>query len=482
MLLLSLCFFNLPILFILVPVVYLGKMIIDFNKIFRWELPEELLQVLSKFGRILFVGGFVRDQIIGFPVSDQDILVSGISLEELCEILSRYGKAEIVGRSFPIVKFHRGGKTYDFSVPTVRNHKDPHIDPNMLPEQDLFQRDFTVNAMAYDILQSRFIDPFGGIRDIGAKAIRVVSPESFNVDPLRVIRMCRLSARLGFSSVSDTAELAKVNSSLLAEVATERIGEEFKKIMLLEKPSEVIVCLHNIGALGIVLPELVSCVGITQPGGMHAYDVFEHTLFTIDNSPPDLLVRFSALFHDITKPVHRYVESDGRARFYGHPASSADIAKKWLEKYAFSHRFAEDVVTLIKNHMFTHAETEKGIRRFIRRVGKDLIDPLFQLRFADTKAQGSGGELETEIEYYARVKEIIEKKPPLSVNDLAVNGYDVMEFLKIQPGPAVGKALNALLQYVLDTPSLNTKEQLIKILDKIKVQLDEISGMDEELS
>ncbi|RKZ25505.1 hypothetical protein DRQ29_06225 [bacterium] len=170
------------------------------------------------------------------------------------------------------------------------------------------------------------------------------------------------------------------------------------------------------------------------------------------------------MFHDITKPRHREIAENGRAKFYNHQISAAKVAERLLEKYAFSKRFAENVAKLVRYHMFTHAETEKGIRRFVRKVGEELLDDIFQLRFADTKAQGLGGDMDAEMEYYERTMKILSEKPPLSVKSLAVNGNDVMNILQIPPGPIVGEVLNKLLEIVIDDPSKNRREILIDLM------------------
>jgi len=428
----------------------------------KWTLQENLLDELHEKGEVYFVGGYVRDVILELPRSDSDILVTGIALDELVAILQKYGFADLVGKSFGVIKFYCEGTEYDFSIPSRRNADGSIPDKDMPVEDDLRERDFSVDAIAYNLRNGEFIDPCGGIADISAGILCAVDSDAFTNDPLRIIRLCRLSAKLDFDIEQETIEFAKSSVAGLAKIAVERIGEEFAKIMLLPKPSNAIKCLLAIGGLDSLLPELVECVGVTQPGGMHAYDVFGHIMHTLDECPPDKMVRFAALFHDITKPQHRFIE-DERAKFYGHQESAARVAKKWLVHFAFSRKFATDVAQLVRLHMFTHAETDKGVRRFCRRCG-ELIDKLFELRFADTKAQGLSGDIEWEMRYQKRVQKILDAKPPLSVADLAVNGDDIMEILKIEPGPKVGIVLNRLLQLVLNVPSMNRREILLEII------------------
>ena len=454
------------------------------KKKLKWELPKSMLRKLSSLGDVYFVGGYVRDflltQVIDFHgesadysgnfTADQDILVTDVDVETLVRTLSDYGRAELVGRSFSVVKFRYRGREYDFTVPSVRNAMGSIPRPDMSIEDDLRGRDFTVNAIAFDIAQKEFIDPTGGIDDIKRGVLRQTNQNTFSDDPLRIIRLCRFYAHFGFKIDDGTIRSAEENVKNLEKIAGERIGAEFFKIMLLPHPSSVFRCFHDIGVLKVLLPELEDCIDVSQPGGMHAYDVFNHILKTVDEAPQDTLVRFAALFHDISKPRHKFVADDGRARFYGHQETSAKIAKKWLQKYSFSKKFSDDVAKLVRHHMFTHAQTDKGIRRFVRRVGEELLEPLFQLRFADTKAQGIGGDLDAEIEYYNRVKNVMDEKPPLSAKDLAINGYDVMNIFKISPSPKVGEIMEKILLKVIDDPSLNERDNLIEMLKDMASQ------------
>ncbi len=434
------------------------------NERIKWVLPSELLEELLAVGDVYFVGGTVRDHLLGIQRQDQDILVVGVPPEQLLDILRRYGYAEQVGKSFSVIKFHWRGEIFDVALPARRTPEGAVYDPSMSVEDDLKSRDFTANAVGYHLRTCRFVDPLGGIEDIKRRVLRATSDEVFRVDPIRVLRMCRFEAKLGFDVEPHTFELARSAAPQLASVPPERVREEMEKIMLLPKPSVALRCMVNVGAADVILPELVECVGVTQPGSLHSYDVFEHLMRTVDYSPPDLMVRFAALFHDITKPRHRFVDETGRARFFNHHITAAKLARRWLTRYTFSKKFADKVATLVRYHMYTHAATEKGIRRFIRKVGEELIEPLFQLRFADTRAQGPAGDLPAEERFAEKVRKILAQKPPLSVKDLEVNGHDVMEILGIPPGPKVGEVLEYLLSAVLDDPRKNRREILLQMI------------------
>ncbi len=428
------------------------------------ELPEEIYNSIIKNSRgIYYVGGFVRDFLLNINHIDRDVLVCGIELPKLSDILKKFGRADIVGKSFNVIKFSNKSIKYDFVVTSNRTQSGCFPDSSLSLEEDLVQRDFTINSIAWDLSQKTIIDPLSGLKDIKNKILRANSINAYINDPLRIIRLCRFSAKLSFKIEQSTKKIATNSLEDLSNIAMERIGDEFKKFMLLKNPSIVFECLLEIGALKVLLPELYECVGVSQPGGMHAYDVFQHTLKTIDESPEDLLIRFGALFHDISKPSHKILGENGRARFYNHQKTAGEIALKWLKDHSFSYKFAEDVATLVEFHMFSHAETEKGIRRFIRNLGEDLLYPLFELRLADTKAQGLGGDIDEEIQYRNRVMKVLLSKPPLAVQDLQLNGYDVIRILDIIPGKTVGDVLNYLLEKVIDDPKLNKREILREI-------------------
>ncbi|MEW5993023.1 MAG: HD domain-containing protein, partial [Candidatus Zixiibacteriota bacterium] len=208
-----------------------------------------------------------------------------------------------------------------------------------------------------------------------------------------------------------------------------------------------------------VLPELIECVGVDQPGGFHKYDVFEHTLYTIDECHPRLRLRLAALFHDITKPQHKRIVEDG-ATFHGHETTGARTAATVMKRLHYSNDLIDQVTTLVERHMFTTDVTDKGLRRLLRRVGDELIFDLLDLRRADVIAQGMGGATEDVDQFEQQIREELEREPPLTVSDLAINGHGVMQQFDLQPGPTVGRIMNYLLERVLDDPRNNTVQTL----------------------
>ena len=240
------------------------------------------------------------------------------------------------------------------------------------------------------------------------------------------------------------------------------MAEELNKLLLrAERPSIGFHLMQETGLLKEIMPEFEETVGVDQPGGYHKYNVFEHTLHTIDAAPPRLHLRLAALFHDITKPrAKRLVE--GGATFYGHEKTGARVAAKVMKRLRYSNDLIADVCTLVERHMFTTAVTDKGMRRLIRRVGQDLIFDLLDIRRADVRAQGMGGKTDDVDEFEQQIKEELDRKPPFSLKDLAIDGEDIMREFGLEESPLIGRVLNHLMDKVLDRPEDNTPEKLNK--------------------
>jgi len=430
-------------------------------------------------GRIYEVGGAVRDRFLLKEKStkDRDYLVTGVPYDDLTKILKGHGRVDLVGRSFGVIKFteFRGGKqhTFDITLPrreysTGTGHTDFKVDfdPDLKVEDDLLRRDFTINAMAYSLSDDELVDPLNGRGDLERRQLRMVHDASFEDDPLRMLRAVQFSARFGFEIEPNTFAAMKKHAALMSTVSSERIAEELNKLLeLSDKPSDGLRLMQTSGLLDQVLPELVSCVDVDQPGGYHKYDVFEHTLHVIDASPANLRLRWAALFHDITKPQHRRLVENG-ATFYGHEVSSARVARSVLGRLKYPKEFIKDVSTLVERHMFTTDVTDKGLRRLVKRVGVDLIFDLLDLRRADVSGQGMGGKTDDVDVFESDIRAELDKKPPFSISDLALDGHAVMEMFKIEPGRKVGEILDYLMERVLDDPSLNTPDQLATLAEE----------------
>lgn len=439
-------------------------------------MSEEVVADILNRGRIYEVGGAVRDSLLKDQpaVKDRDYLVTGIDYDHLSRLLRRHGRVDLVGRSFGVIKFTQFTEglahTHDISLPRREHsigwgHKDFEVnfDPGLSVEDDLVRRDFTINAMARDLASDQLIDPLGGLKDLEQRQLRMVSEHSFEEDPLRMLRAIQFASRFGFDIEAKTWQAMCEQASSIASVSAERIQEELGKLLTLAKhPSNGFRLMQQSGLLAPILPELDVCVGVDQPGPYHAYDVFEHTLHAVDACPQRLRVRLAALFHDVSKPeARRLVE--GGATFYGHETQGARVAKHALRRLRYSNELVREVGILVERHMFTVEVTDKGMRRLIRRVGVPLIFDLLDLRRADVVAQGKGGTTEDVDEFEQRIRDELQRKPPFSVKDLAVDGNEVMKLLQLEPGPKVGEVLDYLLEQVLDNPEFNDRSTLAQL-------------------
>jgi tRNA nucleotidyltransferase (CCA-adding enzyme) len=443
------------------------------------RLSGEVVDDILEAGRIYEVGGAVRDQLLygGLQETDLDYLVTGVGYDRLSAILKRHGRVDLVGRSFGVIKFTqmvRGRScTYDITLPRTEHstgvgHRDFEVryDPNLPVEADLIRRDFTINAMALALDTQELVDPLQGRADLELQQLRIVYPESFQDDPLRMLRAVQFAARFEFSVELETFQLMRQHAELITTVSPERIAEELNKLLLrADNPSIGFRMMQASGLMAHVLPELEECVGVEQPGGYHRYDVFEHIIRTVDVCPRRLHVRLAALFHDINKPQAKRIVEKG-ATFYGHEHHGSKTVRKVMNRLRYSKDLISKVEVLVERHMFTTDVTPKGMRRLVRRVGVDLIFDLLDLRRADVQAQGMGGTTEDVDQFEADIRAEIDRKSPFGIRDLQIDGGRVMEILRIGPSPLVGEVLNYLLEAVLDEPEQNTPEQLGELARK----------------
>jgi tRNA nucleotidyltransferase (CCA-adding enzyme) len=407
------------------------------------------------------VGGALRDSLRGCEAKDWDVATDATP-ERIHDLFSemrrfdlKHGTVTLVSRRRHLeVTTFRGTGGYGVSI-----------------EGDLSHRDFTFNAMAYDITGKRIIDPFGGKEDMKKKLVRaVLNPiDRLNEDPLRMMRAIRFSLELGYSIEPETLMTISSMAQAIDAVATERIRDELLRILLVSKPSAGFNLMRKTDLLRRILPELLEGYRKRQ-NDYHKYSIYRHVMETVDSIEREPILRLSALFHDIAKPrVRRKVK--GRWRFLGHAEASAELAREIMIRLRFSNEWVDRVTHLVAGHMFDYKQelSDRAVRRFIKRVGVGNIDDLMKLRRADDLAHGWGRGFESQIDGFRdRTNAQIKKSYAFTVFDLAVNGHDVMNIMGLQPGPRVGKILNHLLELVIDKPEYNQKDMLIEILEDTK--------------
>ncbi|HPS40555.1 MAG TPA: HD domain-containing protein [Candidatus Woesebacteria bacterium] len=356
--------------------------------------------------------------------------------------------------------------------------------------EDLQRRDFTINALAITLdknyLQEIFthkklqafyvidkekytlIDLHHGQEDLEKRIIRTVgnADQRFSEDALRMLRAVRLAVQLNMDIETDTYFAIKYHKDLLKFISVERIRDELLKILSSDNPAKGIELLDQTGLLPNIIPELYQGVGMQQKGH-HTTDVWTHSIDSLRYCPSqDPIVRLAALLHDIGKPLS-YKEENDEITFYNHDILGSRIASKIANRLHLSKKDVQRIFILVRYHMFNYQAnySDASIRRFIRKVGLENIDDILDLREGDRL--GSGAK-KTSWRLEEMKKRIIEQlNQPMDLNDLAIDGNDLMQALAIKPGPLLGKILNQLLEKTLEDPSLNQKELLLAQAKKL---------------
>lgn len=438
-----------------------------------FPIPRVLNDFSSEFAKkgfhLFVVGGAVRDFYLGKKNNDFDFATDA-SPDDVISLFPKVIPSGIKHGTVTVLF-----KGWQFEVTTFRsegNYSDSrHPDSvtfGVSLEEDLKRRDFTINALAVSLPDSKIIDLNEGIPDLDKRVIRCIGnpEERFSEDALRMMRACRFSAQLDFSIDQDTLKAMKKMCNNISNVSAERIQEEFTRILDSGNPEAGLICMAESGLMKIIIPELYSTIGVEQKG-LHHEDVFNHSLSTLRFAVKrkfDQNVRMAAVFHDIGKPSCM-ADNGQRNTFHNHENVGAEITRKILKRLKYSNAVIDKVTSLVKNHMFNYSSqwTDGAVRRFILRCNKSYVFDQLCLRLADQYAI-CGSCSNTAIE---ELTDRIEKLETTSftVNDLALNGQDLMK-MGLKPGPVFSQIKEFLLEQVLDRPELNTKEELAKIAGK----------------
>jgi tRNA nucleotidyltransferase (CCA-adding enzyme) len=453
----------------------------EWNTIKNMNFPKEVEGVVKKIEKegyeAFLVGGCVRDMLLGSEPQDFDVATNA-SPEEVAKIFKRsfydnkFGTVTVLTNS----KEERLKKIEVTTYREEENYKDQrHPEKiNFVKDikEDLKRRDFTINAIALS-LKKEITDPFKGEGDLKKKIIRAVgSPqERFSEDALRMIRAVRFACSLGFNIEKETRKAIKENADLLQNISRERIRDELVKIIMTERSSEGIEELRKLNLLKQFLPELVEGYGVSQTKH-HIYDCYEHAIYSLKYATKknfSFHVRMAALLHDIGKPKSKHGEGK-EATFHNHEIIGSKMTRNILNRLKFKKEDREKIVLLVRYHLFYYnvgEVSESSIRRLLRKVGKENMGELLEVRMADRIGSGVP---KAEPYRLRHMRYLIEKvsQDAISTNMLKITGDDVMKIMDISPGPLVGDVLNILLLKVINDPNLNTTEYLKKEIERIK--------------
>jgi poly(A) polymerase len=436
------------------------------------------------------VGGFIRDAILKRDIEDIDIAIAADSLD-ISPVLAQQLNAKCIPMDKTnkvariILKDAGAAGTQHIDVSTIVNNI----------EDDLSRRDFTVDAMAISldnidtINGCNIIDPFNGQRDIEQKTLRTVNDKAFEADPLRLLRAVRLAAEAGFTINSETEELIKKQSGLINNVAGERIREELLKLLAVPETGNLFLYMEDLGLISAMMPELIPSKGLEQPSE-HYWDVFTHSIKTIDavdyilgsgewqyssdaiktvprsseletyfnkrisaGSTRLWLLKLTALLHDIAKPKMKFIDENGKIRFYGHPKEGAPMVAAIMERLRFSNKEIRMVEEITRHHLRPTQMTQMGmvtdhaIYRFFRDVGEVAVDTLFFTLADHLAARGPTLDLKNWQQHTATVRYILEKhEQQQNKIDLPrlISGRDIMTEFGLDAGPKIGELLEAL--------------------------------------
>lgn len=446
----------------------------------NFKLPEEVQAVFKKLQSCSFevylVGGSVRNLLMKRSTNNWDFTTNATP-ENLLKIFpdgfydNKFGTVGIPqenGLVFEITTF-RSDHGY-----TDKRHPDKVIWGKTL-EEDLSRRDFTINAIAYN--GKEIIDPYNGQEDIKRKIIQTVgdSHQRFSEDALRLVRAIRIAAELGFVVEEKTLSAIRQQAVSIKAVSNERVRDELLKILASHYPADGVFLLKGSELLKEILPELDKCFGVTQksPKRHHIYDVGTHLVMSLKFcKSQNPIVRLATLLHDIGKPEVVSKTEDEVITFYNHEVVGTKIVRNIADRLRLSKNDSDKLITLVRWHQFSvdERQTDKAMRRFIRRVGKDNLEDMLALRIGD-RLGGGAQETSWRLELYKKRLEEVQKQP-FTVSDLKVDGHDVMKILNLKPGPQVGKVLNQLFEEVEEDLNKNKRDFLISRIKELFTKLE----------
>jgi poly(A) polymerase len=432
--------------------------------------PAVLARRFRDAGHDLFlVGGSVRDALLG-RAADTDLdYTTDARPDRIREIVEDWADtAFTVGAEFGTIGVRRDGVTHEITTFRSEIYRDDSRKPVVSfsddIETDLSRRDFAVNAMALRLVpEPEMIDPHGGLADLSSGLLRTpLDPGiSFGDDPLRMLRLYRFVATLGFDADAEAVAAVMTMRERLGIVSAERIRDEFVRLMAGDHVGEALRALVASGLSEEFVPEVSALSSQQDPLHRHK-DVLEHTIAVVSKTPPDPILRLAALFHDVGKPDTR-AYGGGTVTFHHHEVVGARLTRARMKELRFSKEEVEQVSRLVYLHMRPHTLkmgwTDRAVRRYVRDAGP-LLDRLNTLVRCDVTTRSAKrerailrriDELEERIEALREQEELDALRPP-------IDGHRVMELLGVGPGPVVGRAMKMLLEHRIDEGPYSEEE------------------------
>jgi poly(A) polymerase len=458
----------------------------NLERVTKTPLLDSLGKMFHEAGyELALVGGPVRDAILGRVAPDVD-LTTNATPDQILEVIK--GKVDThweIGKEFGTI----GCRIGDDQVEITTYRTDQYEADSRKPEvkfgtdlkHDLQRRDFTVNAMALTLPGREFVDPFGGLRDLGDKVLKTPGkPEdSFGDDPLRMLRGARFSSQLGFEIEPATFEAMQSMRQRLEIISAERIQVELQKLLLGANPRMGLEALVDSGLAEIVLPELPA-LKLETDEHHHHKDVYQHTLTVVEqaidyekeyNLEPDFVLRFAALLHDIGKPATRKLEPGGAVSFYHHDVVGAKLASKRMKALRFDNETTKAVSKLVELHLrfFGYSDqawTDAAIRRYVRDAGEQL-DRLHILTRSDvtTRNKRKADQLSHAYDDLEKRIAIVMEQEELNAMRPDLTGEQIMEILSLKPGPKVGQAYKYLLELRIENGPLGPEKAKEALLE-----------------
>ncbi len=439
--------------------------------------------------------------MLGLDSKDADFLVPGVDTEGLKRALEPHGRVEdlVVANRLVGVRLYPRDATVrrlapagiEFAPPRKEVSTGPGrhdfeivAEPSLPVEDDMRRRDFTVNAMARRLSTGELVDPLGGKLDLERRVLRATSTTSFAEDPLRLVRALRFVSQLGFEPDASTVQQMRDEAPAVRLVSGERIGGglhadglgELSKLLLGREPRRALRLARDTGVLVELLPEFERSIGFEQESRYHDLTVDEHTFAVVQaaaDAGTSLAVRLAALFHDLGKAHVAWRGADGRLHYYAKPGYSqrsheqvgAELATQALNRLRYPNALRSRVCRIVRHHMF-HVGTgdARRARRFLAKYGDELAFELVDHKEADYRGKRSTGERPVvDLDKLDHFRQLLrhEQSSPHRLSDLAVDGNDLIE-LGFTPGPELGHVLRDLLHDVVEEPSENTRDTLLR--------------------